>query len=201
MKNYILLVIILLFVQSCDSPTDHAHVKTGRDTLMSDAGAMKNDHTPDTLLRNQDTLVIKSSNGFLDTLLRFRSKLSEKKFFVSEKFTGKPSRLNFSYCDHGRLYQTATKNAVEESGANFAGHYTLASWGCGSPCHMSAVVDLKTGKVYTGPTSCYGYYFNVTSNVLQINPPDYDCEWYSSARTCGAPQEYIWRNNKFRLIS
>ena len=32
---------------------------------------------------------------------------------------------------------------------NFAGHYRLAYWGCGTSCAMFAVVNLKTGKVIT----------------------------------------------------
>lgn len=36
-------------------------------------------------------------------------------------------------------------------GANFAGHYIIVTWGCGSPCLMAAIVDLKTGRVYPPP--------------------------------------------------
>ena len=34
-------------------------------------------------------------------------------------------------------------------GPNYAGHYRLAVWGCGSGCAMFAAVDLNTGKVIT----------------------------------------------------
>lgn len=30
---------------------------------------------------------------------------------------------------------------------NFAGHYTLASWGCGASCVMTVAVDVRTGNV------------------------------------------------------
>lgn len=36
-------------------------------------------------------------------------------------------------------------------GPNFAGHYIIVTWGCGSPCLMAAIVDLKTGHVYPPP--------------------------------------------------
>ena len=37
-------------------------------------------------------------------------------------------------------------------GANFAGHYRVAVWGCGSSCAMFAVVNLNTGRVITPRT-------------------------------------------------
>jgi hypothetical protein len=36
-------------------------------------------------------------------------------------------------------------------GVNFAGHYTVVFWGCGTGCAQVAVVDAKTGKVYWPP--------------------------------------------------
>ena len=29
---------------------------------------------------------------------------------------------------------------------NFAGHYILTSWGCGSPCIMTVAIDVRTGR-------------------------------------------------------
>lgn len=44
---------------------------------------------------------------------------------------------------------------------NFAGHYILATWGCGSDCTQLAIIDAKTGKV-THPTEAGS---NVATNV------------------------------------
>jgi hypothetical protein len=33
-------------------------------------------------------------------------------------------------------------------GPNFAGHFTLVKWGCGSPCLAFVIVDSKSGNVY-----------------------------------------------------
>lgn len=40
---------------------------------------------------------------------------------------------------------------------NFAGHYKVAEWGCGSSCVSIAVIDLATGNVYDGPFEILGY--------------------------------------------
>ena len=36
-------------------------------------------------------------------------------------------------------------------GPDFAGHYTIAGWGCGSSCLQFAIIDALTGKVYFPP--------------------------------------------------
>src|SRR5579863_10367620 len=50
-----------------------------------------------------------------------------------------------------RTYRTVLRREMSE-GANFAGHYRLAVWGCGSSCAMFAVVNLNTGRVITSNT-------------------------------------------------
>lgn len=39
----------------------------------------------------------------------------------------------------------------ERPGPNFAGHYFIVTWGCGSPCLMAAIVDGKSGRVLPPP--------------------------------------------------
>jgi hypothetical protein len=48
----------------------------------------------------------------------------------------------------GRRYRTVLRDGVQ-AGANFAGHYAVIGWGCGSSCSTFAVVNLKTGRVIT----------------------------------------------------
>lgn len=46
-----------------------------------------------------------------------------------------------------KTYKTAlTKGAAQ--GPNFAGHYTIVGWGCGTSCVSFAIVDALTGKVF-----------------------------------------------------
>jgi hypothetical protein len=44
-----------------------------------------------------------------------------------------------------------TGRELAAAGPNFAGHYVIVKWGCGSPCLMAAIVDLKTGRVFPPP--------------------------------------------------
>ena len=45
-----------------------------------------------------------------------------------------------------RQYATVLREAARQK-PNFAGHYVLASWGCGASCTMSAAIDANTGAV------------------------------------------------------
>ena len=47
-----------------------------------------------------------------------------------------------------RTFPTVIRRQMRQ-GANFAGHYRVAIWGCGSSCAQFAVVDLKTGRAIT----------------------------------------------------
>ena len=49
------------------------------------------------------------------------------------------------------VVDAATGKEMPRPGPNFAGHYVLITWGCGSPCLMAAIVDAVTGRVYPMP--------------------------------------------------
>jgi hypothetical protein len=57
-------------------------------------------------------------------------------------------KLDLSSHPIARKYRTVLRREISE-GVNYAGHYRLAVWGCGSSCAMFAVVNLRTGKVIT----------------------------------------------------
>jgi hypothetical protein len=190
-------------IQSCDSPanSDDTSSQTKKETMTSYADEAEADRKTDTSVKTPDRLLIKKFKSHIDTLLKFHSRIAENKYFISQTFIGRPARLNFSNSGIEKEYQTIIENTVKKEGVNFAGHYTLVQWGCGSPCQVCVVVDLKTGKIHKGQSSCYGYCFKATSKVLQINPPDNDNGWYRANRLCGTPQEYLWNRDSFKLLS
>lgn len=55
---------------------------------------------------------------------------------------------------------------------NFAGHYILATWGCGAECLGGAVIDARTGAIAWLPYSicCWGkgqpFYFRKDSRLI-----------------------------------
>lgn len=46
-----------------------------------------------------------------------------------------------------RMFRTNLRNAAKE-GVNFAGHYILTGWGCGTNCSQWAIIDARNGRVF-----------------------------------------------------
>jgi len=66
---------------------------------------------------------------------------------VTEKFAGKPAPVKLLTTE-ARRYRTVIREGARE-GPNFAGHFTIVTWGCGAGCVQFAIVDAKTGLVYS----------------------------------------------------
>ncbi len=75
-------------------------------------------------------------------------------FPVSENWKQPPAPLKLRTRSE-RMFQTQLTNAAKEP-ANFAGHYRITYWGCGSNCSASALVDLQTGGLFPPPLSKSG---------------------------------------------
>lgn len=92
------------------------------------------------------------------------------------------------------------------NGPNFAGHYTVVFWGCGTGCAQVAVVDAKTGKVYWPPldytdipsppedTAAPHRNFRPDSKLLVLTRSHYD------GRGGYTAYYYLFDKNRFRLL-
>jgi hypothetical protein len=58
--------------------------------------------------------------------------------------------------DHN--YKTRIRDTAAE-GADFSGHFAIASWGCGTGCLEFVIVDLKSGTVYDPPFLGVGFHY------------------------------------------
>lgn len=61
---------------------------------------------------------------------------------------------------------TTEKGEIFSAGPDFAGHYFVIQWGCGSQCAMMAIVDAKTGAVYPPPLNGGGNELHVPLDVM-----------------------------------
>ena len=69
---------------------------------------------------------------------------------VKTGFKGKPAAPDVRSHPRSRLFRTMLRMNAKE-GPDFAGHYTIASWGCGSGCSEYAIIDAITGRVFHPP--------------------------------------------------
>jgi hypothetical protein len=65
--------------------------------------------------------------------------------FRATSFSGRTGKVHLVDAKSFQ-YATILRDAARRK-PNFAGHYVLASWGCGASCTMSAAIDAKTGDV------------------------------------------------------
>ncbi len=70
-------------------------------------------------------------------------------------FKGKPAPPVIKTAED-RMFRTRIREAAA-AGPNFAGHYTIAEWGCGAGCVSIAIVDAVNGAVHRGPFRILGW--------------------------------------------
>ena len=128
-------------------------------------------------------------------------------YAVAKVFKGKPARplINSS---PARTFRTRLREGAAQ-GPNFAGHYTIVTWGCGTGCQMMAVVDAQTGRVYF-PKALSTLTYNLVENIedaglkyrlnsrllVLVGSPGEEAE---AANTVGTFY-YKWENNDFKLV-
>jgi hypothetical protein len=71
-------------------------------------------------------------------------------FPKTEKWAGSPVRVVLDR-HPVRMFRTQFREASLQP-PNFAGHYRIAIWGCGTQCLEGGMIDLATGKVIKLPT-------------------------------------------------
>jgi len=118
------------------------------------------------------------------------------------------TRIRNGVIDGEGVWSGSWRNPIKTNGPNFAGHYFVIRWGCGSDCLMMAVVDAKTGKIYDPPLSGAGTELYVNMDIL--GDREIDFKPHSSlmvlrnscriARSeCGV-YYFNWQNNEFTLL-
>jgi len=61
------------------------------------------------------------------------------------------SNINFDSHPIAKRYRTVISGEYAKQEVNFANHYVVTTWGCGSGCVSGAMVDSRNGTVYPLP--------------------------------------------------
>jgi len=126
---------------------------------------------------------------------------------VTEVFRGAPAPPKLLR-PGDRAFRTKIREGAA-NGPNFAGSYTIASWGCGSSCVSIAVVDARTGDVYSGPFDILGW--GVALKYAGVPEDRYEPLSYELGSRLfmvrGCPEDgncgsyfYEWEAPRFKLI-
>ena len=131
------------------------------------------------------------------------------RFFPADQRVGKNvSAIDWSSAPDAKRFGTALRKAFAE-GAKFAGHYALATWGCGSNCQVLAIIDMQNGRVTFGPSTELDYEFRLNSRLLIGNSPSAVHESLQDFGGCPENEDYWavtshyyeWTGTGFRHIT
>ena len=106
------------------------------------------------------------------------------------------------------VWSGSWKDARENAGPNFAGHYIVIRWGCGSDCLMMAIVDAKTSEVHPPPLSGAGTELFVPMDIMGDREIDFRLDSAlmvlgnacRTARTQCGVYYFDWKDNRFVLV-
>jgi hypothetical protein len=104
-------------------------------------------------------------------------------FPVAEKWNQAPALVKLT-TPSDRMFRTRLTNAAKVP-PNFAGHYSIAIWGCGSNCISGAVVDLQTGTVMSPPLATSAAHFSICQSAYENSGVDYRLDSRLMIVRCG----------------
>jgi hypothetical protein len=139
--------------------------------------------------------------------------------FPAELYLGKNAPLVMDSDETTKMFHSTLAEWANEK-PNFAGHYIVATWGCGTNCTSIAVIDAKTGKIHYPEGVTANHAVNVEDSLLygtkMCEKDTLYCAGSIKFRPgsrllvlIGAPEEnsqergisyYVWENNKMRRI-
>ena len=67
--------------------------------------------------------------------------------YAAKVETIKNVRVNLKSHKYANTFRTNLRNAAKEA-VNFAGHFILTTWGCGTNCSQTAIIDARNGRVF-----------------------------------------------------
>lgn len=96
-----------------------------------------------------------------------------KDYPVGEHYAGRQVPPKLTPGTEAWYFRTRIREAARGK-PNFAGHYILARWGCGAECLSSAIIDVKTGRVYFDDRSiCCWFMSNLPEKPADFEPVDF----------------------------
>lgn len=186
------LVTLFLFLSCTNKNNKIATSEIKLDTTKSYQNKEKAKPVFDTIL-NEGSIIIYGDttiqkDKIREVLIKFEPYISYDDYKVNVENV--KAKLDLNSHELGKQFRTAIRECYNNSENLFAGHYTFATWGCGSPCQMNVLIDRRTGKIYDAPNSSVGSEYKKDSRMLIINPPEEENYYNNDCIFC-KPEIYI----------
>ena len=183
MKTILISGLTLALATVCSSPPPSALQSSTRQATLSPINTVNS---------NQKTLVSQGATQQVSKPPIFRN------YSATEKFSGTPAHVNLTSHPQARRFRTVLEQGSKK-GPNFAGKYTVVTWGCGSSCQSVGIINAETGSVYMlkSPAEA-GVKFQLNSRLLIVNPPE-----NFSANEPGRMKTryYLWDGRQLKQVS
>lgn len=103
-----------------------------------------------------------------------------------------------------RNFRTRIRDSVN-SGANFAGHYSVVEIGCGTFCRFAFVTDVATGEVFSFPYGGeeqyqLGLVYSLDSRLLRATWMMSTDRQDSASKDICASQDLLWNGANFEIV-
>lgn len=127
--------------------------------------------------QTQKTAIVSKSDLINDAMSQTKTvcdvAVQEQQKTGLEAFTGEAAAVDFETNPDAKLFRSTITDQVAE-GANFAGHYAVATWGCGTECQGYSIIDVLTGKIIEYVPqhpfqASEGLSLSANSNILVFN--------------------------------
>ena len=93
-------------------------------------------------------------------------------------------------------FRTRIRGAAKKT-PNFAGHFILEQWGCGTECQMGVLIDARTGDLSWLPISGWGVMHRTDSNLLIVNPVPPNMGYVPSWLVI---EYWVWTGSEFKMV-
>ena len=115
-------------------------------------------------------------------------------------FSGRPAPVVLASARYGRTFRTRLRE-VAQSGPNFAGAFTVVTWGCGSSCQVNVVIDARTGSLSQQMLrTTNGLEYRRESRLLIADPVHAGDSPLDKCAACGTPAAYEWTGDHFEPV-
>lgn len=183
MKTILILGLTLALATACSSPPPSALQSSTHQATLSPINTVNS---------NQKTLVSQGATQQLSQPPIFTN------YSATENFSGTPAPVKLTSHPQARRFRTVLQQGAKK-GPNFAGKYTVVTWGCGSSCQSVGIINAETGSVYMlkSPAEA-GVKFQLDSRLLIVNPPENFSEnepdWMQT-------RYYLWDGTQLKQVS
>lgn len=191
-RHYYFIATLFLFLSCTDKNNNFNTSEIKTDNTKSYKKSDKTKPVFDTILNEGNVIIYGDTtiqkDKIREVLIKFEPYIAFDDYKVNVENV--KAKLDLNSHELGKQFRTVIRECYNNSENLFAGHYTIASWGCGSPCQMNVLIDRRTGKIYDAPNSSVGSEYKKDSRMLIINPPEEENYYYNDCIFC-KPVIYI----------